>query len=97
MQGTRVQALVREDPTCRKAAKPVRHNYWAWALERTSHNYWSPHATTTEAHMPRARAPQQKKPPQWEARALRRVAPACRNQRKAHKQQRRPNAARNNK
>ena len=29
MQGTRVRALVQEDPTCRGAAKPVRHNYWA--------------------------------------------------------------------
>ena len=27
MQGTRVQALVREDPTCRGATKPMRHNY----------------------------------------------------------------------
>ena len=27
MQGTWVRALVREDPTCRRAAKPVRHNY----------------------------------------------------------------------
>ena len=27
MQGTRVQALVREDPTCCGATKPVRHNY----------------------------------------------------------------------
>ena len=27
MQGTRVQALVREDPTRREATKPVRHNY----------------------------------------------------------------------
>ena len=27
MQETRVQALVREDPTCRGATKPVRHNY----------------------------------------------------------------------
>ena len=27
MQGTRVRALVREDPTCRGAAKPVCHNY----------------------------------------------------------------------
>ena len=30
---------------------------------------YSPWATTTEAHMPRARAPQQEKPSQWEARA----------------------------
>ena len=27
MQGTRVRALVREDPTCRGATKPMRHNY----------------------------------------------------------------------
>ncbi|KAJ8797808.1 hypothetical protein J1605_017010 [Eschrichtius robustus] len=27
MQGTWVQALVREDPTCRGATKPVRYNY----------------------------------------------------------------------
>ena len=27
MQGTRVQALVQEDPTCRGATKPGCHNY----------------------------------------------------------------------
>ena len=27
MQGTRVQALVQEDPTCHRATKPLRHNY----------------------------------------------------------------------
>ena len=27
MQGTRVRALVREDPTCRGATKPVQHDY----------------------------------------------------------------------
>ena len=87
MQGTWVRALVWEDPTCHGATKPVRHNYWAWALEPMSHNYWarvpqllSPHATTTEAHVPRAGAPQQEKPPQWEAHAPQwRVAPARRN------------------
>ena len=31
MQGTRVQALVWEDPTCRGATRPVSHNYWACA------------------------------------------------------------------
>ena len=31
MQGTRVQALVWEDPTCHGATRPVSHNYWAWA------------------------------------------------------------------
>ena len=29
MKGTQVQALVREDPTCRGATKPVSNNYWA--------------------------------------------------------------------
>ena len=27
MQKAQVRALVREDPTCRRAAKPMRHNY----------------------------------------------------------------------
>ena len=84
MQGTQLQALVREDLTCRGTTKPVQHDYWACALEPASHNYrarepqlLSPHATTTEARMPRAQAPQQEKPPQWEAHApQRRVAPA---------------------
>ena len=31
MQGARVRALVWEDPTCRGAAGPVSHNYWACA------------------------------------------------------------------
>ena len=33
MQGTRVHPLVREDPTCHGATKPVRHNYWACVLQ----------------------------------------------------------------
>ena len=33
MQGTRVRALVREDPTCHGATKPMRHNYRASSLE----------------------------------------------------------------
>ena len=87
MQGTRVWALVWEDPTCYGATKPMSHNYWACALEPTSHNYWtyepqlpSLWTTTTKARAPRARAVQQEKPPQWEARApQRRVAPARHN------------------
>ena len=31
MQGTRVRALVWEDPMCRGATGPVSHNYWACA------------------------------------------------------------------
>ena len=59
VQGTRVRALVREDPTCCGATGHVRYNYWDCALEPTSHNYW--------AHRPTARAPQQEKPPRWVA------------------------------
>ena len=52
--------------------------------------------TTDEACPPRARAPQQEKPPQWEACAPQQsVAPARRQLEKAHAQQRRPNAAKN--
>ena len=29
MQGTQVRTLVQEDPTCRRATKPRRHNYRA--------------------------------------------------------------------
>ena len=68
MSGPWVWALVQEDPTCHGATKPVRHNYWACAVESASHNYWSLRATTTEARVPRAHAPQQEKPPQWETR-----------------------------
>ena len=79
MQGTWVQALVREDPTCHRAIKPMRHNYWAWALEPVL-PLLSPWATTTEARAPRARAPQQEKPPQWQAHTLQQiVAPGHRN------------------
>ena len=41
IQGTQVRALVRQDPTCRGAAKPMRRNYWVCALEPVSHNYWA--------------------------------------------------------
>ena len=51
-----------------------------------------------EARAPRARASQQEKPVQREARAPQRgVAPARLNQRKARAQQQRPNTAKNNK
>ena len=72
VQGTRVRALVQEDPTCCRATKPVHHNYWACVPLLLS-----PCATTTEACAPRARALQQEKPLQWEAHAPQwRVAPA---------------------
>ena len=68
VQKTRVRALVREDPTCRRATKPMRHNYGAHAQD-CELQLLSPCATTTEAHVPRARAPQQEKPLRREARA----------------------------
>ena len=37
---TLVQSPVQEDPTCLRAAKPRRHNYWAWALEPRNCNSW---------------------------------------------------------
>ena len=56
-QGTRVWALVREDPTCRGATKPVRHKYWALVpqllkpahLESVLHNKGS-HLNEKPAH-----------------------------------------------
>ena len=91
MQGTRVQALVQEDPTCCGATKPVCHNYWARVPQLLSLR-----ATTTEACVSRACALQQEKPLQWEARAQQqRVAPCSPQLEKALVQQRRPNAAKN--
>ena len=79
MQGTRVRALVREDPTCHGGTKSMRHNYWACALEPASHNYWARVPQLLKPD-PRARALQQEKPWQWEAcTPQRRVAPACHN------------------
>ena len=57
-QGTRVHSLVWEDPTCRRGTKPVRHNYWVWALEPTRPNYWSHAAQLLQPAHPRACVPQ---------------------------------------
>ena len=82
MQGTRVWALVREDPTCRRATKPVRHNYWACA-------------TTTEAHTPRAHAPQREATAMRSPRTAMKSSPRSLQLEKTHVQQRRPNTAKN--
>ena len=58
MQGTRVQPLVQEDPTYGAATKPKNHIYWAYIPQ------------LLKAACPRACAPQQEKPPQWEAQVL---------------------------
>ena len=54
MQGTRVRALVQEDPTCHGATKPMHHNYWACALGPASHN--------SRAHVPQLLKPARLEP-----------------------------------
>ena len=85
-QETQVRALVQEDPTCRGATKPVHHNYWAHVPQ------------LLKPTRPRARALQQEKPLQWEARAPHTgCGELCSPQlKKAHAQQQRPKAAKNN-
>ena len=89
MQGTRVRTLLQEDSTCRRATKPVRHKYWACALEPASHNYWSqctqsPCSATREATAMRGPLTATKSSP---------LSPQLE---KAGAQQQRPNAAKNN-
>ena len=50
--------------------KPVCHNYWACALEPVSCNCWAHVLQLLKPMCSRAHAPQQEKPPQWEAYAL---------------------------
>ena len=64
MQGTWVRALVREDPTCRGANKPVAPQLLSLCSRAHEPQLLSLRVTATEAHMPRAHAPQQEKPPQ---------------------------------
>ena len=95
MQGTRVRALVQENPTCRRATKPVRHNYWACALEPASHNYW--------AHMPQLLKPTRLEPVLHNKRSHHNEKPVHGNEeqppltltRESHTQQRKPNTAKN--
>ena len=61
---TAAWSLTQEDPRCLGATKPMRHNYWARVQQLLKYTH------------PRARAPQQEKPQQWEA-------PTCRNYRKS--------------
>ena len=65
MQGTQVRALLREDPTCCGVTNEARAPQLL-SLRSRAHGpqLLSPRATTTEACVPRACAPQQEKPPQ---------------------------------
>ena len=59
IQGTWIPSLVRKGLTCHRATMPMHYNYRAWALQAVSHSFWG---------LPyRVCAPQQEKPPQWEA------------------------------
>ena len=95
IQGTRVRALVWEDPTCHGAAKPMCHKYWACALEPMSHNCW--------ARVPQLLKPMHLEPPcsTGEATAMRSLCttmksnPRSLQQEKVRAQLRRPNAAKN--
>ena len=80
MQGTRVWSLVQEDPTGEEQLSPCTTTTEPAHPRARVSQLLSLRAATTEAHAPRARAPQQEKPPQWEARApQQRVAPARHN------------------
>ena len=65
MQGIRVRALVREDPTCHRATKPVCHNYWACVpqllkpacLEPVLRNKRKPHSPQLEKACAQQRRP----------------------------------------
>ena len=60
MQETCDPSLVQEGPTCRRATKPVDHNYWACAL--TAHD-----PKRLRPVHPRAGTPQQEKSLEREA------------------------------
>ena len=88
MQGTRVRALVWEDPTCRGATQTMHHNYWACTLEPASHNYW--------AHVPQLLKPARLEPMLRNKRSHRNEKPVRSLQlEKAREQQQRPNTAKN--
>ena len=89
-QGTWVRALVLEDPTCHRATKPVRHEYWASTLEPVSHKYW--------AHVPQLLKPMRLEPVLCNKRSpctTMKSMPCLLQLEKACAQQRRPNTEKN--
>ena len=67
MQGTQVQSLVEEDPTCYGATKPTCHNYWVHALEPGNCNY--------RAHVLQLRRPEHLEPVRHDKRSHRNEKP----------------------
>ena len=50
VQGTWVRSLVREDPTCRRATKPVCHNYWACVAQLLKPTHLEPVLCNKRSH-----------------------------------------------
>ena len=76
VQEAQFWSLVREDPTCCRAAKPVPHSDWACALEPRNCDCWAHVPQRLEPARPWVCPVQQEKPLQWEARTPR--AESCR-------------------
>ena len=74
---TWVGFLIKEDPTCYGATKPVDHNYWPCALEPGNHNYWTHMLQLLKPKSLKAYALQQEKPPQWEVCRLQLESSPC--------------------
>ena len=97
MQGTQVRFLVWEDPTWHRVTKPKGHSFWVCSLELLCHNSWACVLQVLKSARPGARAPQQEKPPQREARTPQLESSPCSPQlEKARAQQRRPSTAKIN-
>ena len=83
MQGTRVRALVWEDPNCCRAAKPTSHNYGTWEPQLLKPARLEPVLRNRRGHRNEKPAhPSEEWPP------LPQLEKAC-------AQQRRPNTAKN--
>ena len=89
VQWWRVLRTVQEGPTCCAAAKPVRCNYWACALEPRSRSCWSPGVLEPVLSNKRSHRNERSQ------HCNQRVAPTLRNYWKAHMQQQRPRTAQN--
>ena len=92
MQGTWVQSLVLEGPTCCRATKPMAHNYWVSALEPGSCSSWDrvpqpPRPCTLEAVLSHRGASAMRS-----SRATTKESARSRTLEKAHVQQQRPSA-----
>ena len=95
VQGTRVRAPVWEDPTCRGATKARAPQLLRLCSRACEPQLLSPHATTTEAHVPGACAPQREATAMGSPRTATKSDLCSPQLGKAHAQQRRPNAANN--